>query len=212
MSTGLFTLRQRDYNPNLGRFISEDPIRLESGETNFYQYAFNAPTYYVDPDGESPISKAAIIAVKKAKQRFLRKLIKDRITSRLKKLLTKKGFKQAAKRYAKETEIMITYQLICPCGFKSNSVGYGVDVWTSGFFVPVYVDGDERLHQLYIEEREGEAEEEYEARLESSIKESTIQQFGENAVYMSLSEVSGGPVVKCPHCRERCAKFRCDGM
>ncbi|QDT20145.1 RHS repeat domain-containing protein [Gimesia chilikensis] len=101
MSTGLFTLRQRDYNPNLGRFISEDPIRLESGETNFYQYAFNAPTYYVDPDGESPISKAAIIAVKKAKQRFLRKLIKDRITSRLKKLLTKKGFKQAAKRYVK---------------------------------------------------------------------------------------------------------------
>ncbi|MBL4886059.1 MAG: RHS repeat-associated core domain-containing protein, partial [Planctomycetaceae bacterium] len=49
--TGLFTLRARDYNPDQARFTSEDPIGLDSGESNFYSYVANDPVNVVDPSG-----------------------------------------------------------------------------------------------------------------------------------------------------------------
>ncbi|QDU14108.1 tRNA3(Ser)-specific nuclease WapA precursor [Gimesia maris] len=49
--TGLFTLRRRNYNENTGRFISEDPIGLKSGDSNFYRYGNNNPQNEIDPAG-----------------------------------------------------------------------------------------------------------------------------------------------------------------
>ncbi len=49
--TGLYYLRARYYYPRLQRFVSEDPIRLRSGSTNFYAYARNNPGTFVDPLG-----------------------------------------------------------------------------------------------------------------------------------------------------------------
>lgn len=49
--TGLYNYRLRYYDPFTGRFVSEDPIALASGDTNMYRYVRNAPVVFVDPTG-----------------------------------------------------------------------------------------------------------------------------------------------------------------
>lgn len=44
--------RTRNYNPSLGRFMSEDPIGLRGGDSNIYRYVNNSPVRYVDPQGK----------------------------------------------------------------------------------------------------------------------------------------------------------------
>jgi RHS repeat-associated protein len=51
--TGLYYYRARFYDPQLGRFLSEDPIGL-SGGPNPYEYAYDNPLRYVDPTGNQP--------------------------------------------------------------------------------------------------------------------------------------------------------------
>jgi len=48
--TGLLYYRARFYDPQLGRFISEDPIGLAGG-INYYAYVANSPVNYTDPSG-----------------------------------------------------------------------------------------------------------------------------------------------------------------
>ncbi len=48
--TGLVYMRARYYDPLAGRFASEDPARHG---VNWYAYAGNAPTRFVDPDGRA---------------------------------------------------------------------------------------------------------------------------------------------------------------
>jgi len=50
--TELLYYRARFYDPQLGRFISEDPISLEGG-INFYTYVQNDPLNFLDPIGLS---------------------------------------------------------------------------------------------------------------------------------------------------------------
>ncbi|MBI5674455.1 MAG: RHS repeat protein [Nitrospirae bacterium] len=50
--TGLYYYRARYYSPELQRFISEDPIRLDGGDVNFYAYVGNDPVRFKDPTGE----------------------------------------------------------------------------------------------------------------------------------------------------------------
>ncbi|WAT14759.1 RHS repeat-associated core domain-containing protein [Xanthomonas fragariae] len=49
-SSGLYYYRARYYQPQLGRFISEDPIGLAGG-ANSYVYVGSAPTIFIDPLG-----------------------------------------------------------------------------------------------------------------------------------------------------------------
>ena len=49
--TSLYFLRARYYSPTLQRFISEDPLRLSAGDTNFYSYVSNDPINWRDPLG-----------------------------------------------------------------------------------------------------------------------------------------------------------------
>ena len=51
VDAGLYYYRARNYDPGLGKFISEDPIGFESGETNHYSYVSNNPTNFTDPAG-----------------------------------------------------------------------------------------------------------------------------------------------------------------
>ncbi|PHR92220.1 MAG: hypothetical protein COA78_33630, partial [Blastopirellula sp.] len=50
-ATGLYYYRARFYDANLGRFVSEDPIRFRGGDTNLYKYVSNTPIMLTDPSG-----------------------------------------------------------------------------------------------------------------------------------------------------------------
>jgi RHS repeat-associated protein len=50
-SDGLLFMRARYFKSSLGRFSSQDPIRLKGGDPNLYGYVKNAPTLVVDPGG-----------------------------------------------------------------------------------------------------------------------------------------------------------------
>jgi RHS repeat-associated protein len=54
--TGLIYLRARYYDPGVGRFISEDPVR--SG-ANWYAYGANDPVNFFDPTGLIPTTEEA---------------------------------------------------------------------------------------------------------------------------------------------------------
>jgi len=49
--TGLYYYRARYYDPEIGRFISEDPLGFYAG-SNFYAYVENNPILFADPTGE----------------------------------------------------------------------------------------------------------------------------------------------------------------
>jgi RHS repeat-associated protein len=49
---GQYYYRARYYAPDTGRFLSEDPLRFEAGDTNLYRYVFNIPTSLTDPSGQ----------------------------------------------------------------------------------------------------------------------------------------------------------------
>ncbi len=55
--TGLMYYRARWYDPQVGRFISEDPIGFAAG-ANFYTYVDNNPTRFTDPSGLCPQKSA----------------------------------------------------------------------------------------------------------------------------------------------------------
>nr|BAL54470.1 hypothetical conserved protein [uncultured Planctomycetota bacterium] len=49
----LYYYRARWYDPQLGRFLAEDPLSFSAGDANLYRYVFNNPLRYVDPTGLS---------------------------------------------------------------------------------------------------------------------------------------------------------------
>ncbi|WP_308295673.1 RHS repeat-associated core domain-containing protein [Streptomyces odontomachi] len=58
--TGLLYYRDRYYDPETGRFISQDPTG-QAGGTNLYQYALSSPTTYTDPSGDNPLIAGCVI-------------------------------------------------------------------------------------------------------------------------------------------------------
>jgi len=50
-ATGLLFMRNRYYDPTLGRFIQRDPIEFEGDDVNLYRYVENDPLLFVDPSG-----------------------------------------------------------------------------------------------------------------------------------------------------------------
>jgi RHS repeat-associated protein len=48
--TGMYYYRARYYDPAVGRFITEDPMRFRAG-VNFFAYVSNNPTNRIDPLG-----------------------------------------------------------------------------------------------------------------------------------------------------------------
>ena len=49
--TGLVRFGVRDYDPEVGRWHSRDPILFAGGDTNLYGYVVNDPVNWVDPSG-----------------------------------------------------------------------------------------------------------------------------------------------------------------
>jgi RHS repeat-associated protein len=50
----LYYYRARYYDPQLGRFVSQDPLSFAAGDANLYRYVGNSPTIYTDPSGLMP--------------------------------------------------------------------------------------------------------------------------------------------------------------
>ncbi|MFI0976888.1 polymorphic toxin-type HINT domain-containing protein [Streptomyces sp. NPDC021093] len=57
---GLLYYRNRYYDPQTGRFISQDSIG-HAGGTNLYQYALSSPTTYTDPSGNNPLLAGCVV-------------------------------------------------------------------------------------------------------------------------------------------------------
>jgi RHS repeat-associated protein len=49
--TKLVRFGARDYDPEVGRWTSKDPILFAGGDTNLYGYTFNDPINFIDPSG-----------------------------------------------------------------------------------------------------------------------------------------------------------------
>jgi len=62
--TGLLRFGARDYDPNIGRWLSKDPSLFRGG-VNLYAYSYNDPINYIDVDGKHPviIAVAAFLSV-----------------------------------------------------------------------------------------------------------------------------------------------------
>ena len=54
MKTGFIITGQDTYDPEIGRFLNEDPLGFEAG-INFYVYVHNNPVNFNDSDGLKPI-------------------------------------------------------------------------------------------------------------------------------------------------------------
>ncbi len=50
--SGLYYYRARYYDPQTGRFLSEDPIGFDAGDQNLYRYVQGDPVNLTDPDGQ----------------------------------------------------------------------------------------------------------------------------------------------------------------
>ncbi len=56
--TSLVRFGARDYDPEVGRWTSKDPIRFEGEDTNLFGYVLNDPVNWVDTEGLKPSSGA----------------------------------------------------------------------------------------------------------------------------------------------------------
>jgi len=45
--------RSRPYNPEIGRWMSKDPIRFSGGDANLYGYVLQNPINFIDPTGNN---------------------------------------------------------------------------------------------------------------------------------------------------------------
>jgi RHS repeat-associated protein len=55
-ATGLQNNLNRWYDPQAGRWLSQDPMGFAAGDANLYNYVSNQPTTYADPRGLAPLS------------------------------------------------------------------------------------------------------------------------------------------------------------
>ena len=60
--TGLFFYRARYYSPDIGRFVSEDPVGFKENEFGLYGYAANDPLSSLDPHGTATLVERVMVS------------------------------------------------------------------------------------------------------------------------------------------------------
>lgn len=71
--SGLYHNHNRDYDPQLGRYVQTDPIGLDGG-INRYVYVKGDPVNFVDPDGLEPVTASSIIVTAAKIANFVRRV------------------------------------------------------------------------------------------------------------------------------------------
>ena len=56
-ASGLYSFRNREYSPTLGRWVTMDPIRYEAGDVNLYRYIGNNSLSRLDPNGTNWVGR-----------------------------------------------------------------------------------------------------------------------------------------------------------
>ena len=74
--TGLTRFGARDYDAQIGRWTTKDPIRFDGG-TNLYSYALNDPVNFVDRDGQVPVLALAAIPLAGAAAGFASQVLSN---------------------------------------------------------------------------------------------------------------------------------------
>ena len=80
------------YNPQTGRFLSEDPIRFDSGDYNLYRYVQNRPLIQTDPTGKSSVGAAGAIVCIAAGTLFVNAVVESESEKACNEQGTKPGF------------------------------------------------------------------------------------------------------------------------
>jgi RHS repeat-associated protein len=122
--TRLVNFGVRDYDPSTGRFISRDPLLLDGGDTNFYNYCQGDPVNITDATGTAPDAENEL--EKKLKEKF-GDTVKDEIIKRLAK---KAGFASVGNMLTSNTGPQI---------LSKATVGTFTTLWFEGFAT---VNGD----------------------------------------------------------------------
>ena len=120
-STGLYYLNARYYDPENGRFLTEDTYRGEVNDPDtlyLYAYCKNNPINYVDQSGHFPLQLSIqmyLLALKKSHTRNLahygagktmhRRFLKSSIVKKRVKKYAKKAYKRKSKRYSKVEKV-----------------------------------------------------------------------------------------------------------
>ncbi|MEK6772790.1 MAG: PKD domain-containing protein [Bdellovibrionota bacterium] len=60
MDTGLVRFGARDYHPEIGRWVTKDPIGFSGGDTNLFGYVMGDPVNLIDPSGRFGIAGATV--------------------------------------------------------------------------------------------------------------------------------------------------------
>jgi RHS repeat-associated protein len=59
--TKLVRFGARDYDGQVGRWVSKDPILFEGGQANLYSYVYNEPLNVIDPEGTRAVGGAVVL-------------------------------------------------------------------------------------------------------------------------------------------------------
>lgn len=61
--SGMYYYRARYYDPQAGRFISEDSVELARSDRNLYRFVLNDPINFIDPDGKNAAAAGVALGV-----------------------------------------------------------------------------------------------------------------------------------------------------
>ena len=123
--TGLIDLKNRQYNPQTGRFTSQDPVIDGQESQSLYQYGWNNPVLRSDPNGLIPDLSDLLQRAKT--------YIANKITQTASNIAhaTVKAFKQGARDLVNNTEVAVYgkagVSLTSGAGGAAEVKGLGVD-------------------------------------------------------------------------------------
>lgn len=98
--SGMIYLRGRYYDPEIRRFITEDPAK---DGWNWYAYCGNNPVMRVDPSGYSWISDQIVDAWNNAKWAFQNMDMYPQVNKEFKKYVQREFWKTGAQKYLRES-------------------------------------------------------------------------------------------------------------